>query len=235
MNWEWISEAMDKKIINTDKIIIAVDGPAASGKGTIAKKIAKNYNLAHMDSGKLYRASALFLLNSNFDLEDEDLVVREIKNFNFKNISFKNKNLLSDKIGIAASFIAKYKGLREYLLIVQQNFAINIKDQLTGVVIDGRDIGTVVLPNADLKFFITASMDVRIERRCKELISLGYNIIKRHVKQEMQERDERDSQRVNSPLYAASDAILLDTTKLDADASYVLVKKHVEDYLNKIG
>ena len=94
MNWEWISEAMDKKIINTDKIIIAVDGPAASGKGTIAKKIAKNFNLAHMDSGKLYRASALFLLNSNFDLEDEDLVVREIKNFNFKNISFKNKNLL---------------------------------------------------------------------------------------------------------------------------------------------
>ena len=71
MNWEWISEAMDKKIINTDKIIIAVDGPAASGKGTIAKKIAKNFNLAHMDSGKLYRASALFLLNSNFDLEDE--------------------------------------------------------------------------------------------------------------------------------------------------------------------
>ena len=150
---------------------------------------------------------------------------------NFKNISFKNKNLLSDKIGIAASFIAKYKGLREYLLIVQQNFAINIKDHLTGVVIDGRDIGTVVLPNADLKFFITASIDARIERRCKELISLGQSTIKRHVEKDIRDRDKRDSKRKYSPLITSQDAILIDTTNLDANEVFLLAKKHIEEYL----
>ena len=207
---------MNKK----NRIIIAVDGPAASGKGTLSKLLAKNFGFAHMDSGKLYRVVALNIKE----------VLQNIGNINFYNLIGSSK-LLSDEVGKIASIIANYKSLRDYLLKIQRDFVyIKNKDKL-GVIIDGRDIGTVVLPEANIKFFVTATLETRIERRCKELLSLGYNIIKRHVEQEMRNRDQRDKQRTHSPLLTARDAILLDTTNLEAEASYALAKKHIEVYL----
>jgi len=217
---------MNKK----NRIIIAVDGPAASGKGTLSKLLAKNFGFAHMDSGKLYRVAALNILENRINPKNKKDVLQNIGNINFYNLIGSSK-LLSDEVGKIASIIANYKSLRDHLLKIQRDFVyIKNKDKL-GVIIDGRDIGTVVLPEANIKFFVTATLEIRIERRCKELLSLGYNIIKRHVEQEMRNRDQRDKQRTHSPLLAARDAILLDTTNLEAEASYALAKKHVEVYL----
>ena len=215
-----------------NKIVIAVDGPAASGKGSLSRRLCKDYNLAHMDSGKLYRATALIIMENNINPEEKNKVEQYIKDIDFDDFIFENKKLLSDEIGKTASIIANYKNLRDYLLKIQRNFAYVKNNDKLGVVIDGRDIGTVVLPEANIKFFITASLDVRITRRWKELLSLGYDIIKRHVEQEMRDRDERDSHRTHSPLFAASDAIVLDTTKLKFDQVYVLAKKYVEVFLS---
>ncbi len=217
---------MDKK----NRIIIAVDGPAASGKGTLSKLLAKNFGFAHMDSGKLYRVAALYIIENRINPKIQKEVLQNIGDINFYNLIGSSK-LLSDEVGKIASIIANYKNLRDHLLKIQRDFAyIKNKDKL-GVIIDGRDIGTVVLPEANIKFFVTATLEIRIERRCKELLSLGYNIIRRHVEQEMRNRDQRDKQRTHSPLLAARDAILLDTTNLEAEASYALAKKHVEVYL----
>ena len=217
---------MNKK----NRIIIAVDGPAASGKGTLSKLLAKNFGFAHMDSGKLYRVAALYIIENRINPKNQKEVLQNIGDINFYNL-IGNSKLLSDEVGKIASIIANYKNLRDYLLKIQRDFVyIKNKDKL-GVIIDGRDIGTVVLPEANIKFFVTATLETRIERRCKELLSLGYNIIKRHVEQEMRNRDQRDKQRTHSPLLAARDAILLDTTNLEAEASYALAKKHIEVYL----
>ena len=217
---------MNKK----NRIIIAVDGPAASGKGTLSKLLAKNFGFAHMDSGKLYRVAALYIIENKINPKNQKEVLQNIGDINFYNLIGSSK-LLSDEVGKIASIIANYKSLRDHLLKIQRDFVyIKNKDKL-GVIIDGRDIGTVVLPEANIKFFVTATLETRIERRCKELLSLGYNIIKRHVEQEMRNRDQRDKQRTHSPLLAARDAILLDTTNLEAEASYALAKKHIEVYL----
>jgi len=217
---------MNKK----NRIIIAVDGPAASGKGTLSKLLAKNFGFAHMDSGKLYRVAALYIIENRINPKNQKEILQNIGDINFYNLIGSSK-LLSDEVGKIASIIANYKSLRDHLLKIQRDFVyIKNKDKL-GVIIDGRDIGTVVLPEANIKFFVTATLETRIERRCKELLSLGYNIIKRHVEQEMRNRDQRDKQRTHSPLLAARDAILLDTTNLEAEASYALAKKHVEVYL----
>ena len=217
---------MNKK----NRIIIAVDGPAASGKGTLSKLLAKNFGFAHMDSGKLYRVAALYIIENRINPKNQKEVLQNIGDINFYNLIGSSK-LLSDEVGKIASIIANYKSLRDHLLKIQRDFVyIKNKDKL-GVIIDGRDIGTVVLPEANIKFFVTATLETRIERRCKELLSLGYNIIKRHVEQEMRNRDQLDKQRTHSPLLAARDAILLDTTNLEAEASYALAKKHIEVYL----
>ena len=218
---------MNKK----NRIIIAVDGPAASGKGTLSKLLAKNFGFAHMDSGKLYRVAALYIIENRINPKNQKEILQNIDDINFYNLIGSSK-LLSDEVGKIASIIANYKSLRDHLLKIQRDFVyIKNKDKL-GVIIDGRDIGTVVLPEANIKFFVTATLETRIERRCKELLSLGYNIIKRHVEQEMRNRDQRDKQRTHSPLLAARDAILLDTTNLEAEASYALAKKHIEVYLD---
>ena len=183
-----------------------------------------------MDSGKLYRVAALYIIENRINPKIQKEVLQNIGDINFYNLIGSSK-LLSDEVGKIASIIANYKNLRDHLLKIQRDFAyIKNKDKL-GVIIDGRDIGTVVLPEANIKFFVTATLEIRIERRCKELLSLGYNIIRRHVEQEMRNRDQRDKQRTHSPLLAARDAILLDTTNLEAEASYALAKKHVEVYL----
>ena len=212
-------------------ITIAIDGTAASGKGTLAKKLAKKFNYAYLDTGKLYRASALIIKEKDINYKNLKEIISFLKNYNFTNYDFNNYELKSDKIGKLASLISGYKELRELLLLFQRKFANKRHPKKLGVILDGRDIGTVVLPNANIKFFVTASLPVRAERRWKELISLGQSTIKRHVEKDLRDRDERDSKRKHSPLVVSPDAVLIDTTNLDADEVFLLAKNNIEEYL----
>ena len=215
-----------------DNLIIAIDGTAASGKGTLAKRISKEFEFAYLDTGKLYRLVAYIIIKDKINSNDINEVKNRFTNFNFEDISLKLSTLKSDEVGKMASLIAGYKELRDILLKYQKEFAFKKHHNKKGVVLDGRDIGTVVLPEANLKFFVDANVETRAERRWKELISLGQSIIKRNVLEDLRSRDDRDSQRKISPLLPASDAILLDTTYLDADEVFDLAKEYIKNYLN---
>ena len=212
-------------------ITVAIDGNAASGKGTLAKNLATHFNYAYLDTGKLYRASAFVIKEHGIDYTDINKVIELIKSYNFFDLNLNDKVLKSDEIGKLASLISGYKELRKILLTHQRKFAKTQHSNKLGVILDGRDIGTIVLPEANIKFFVTASIDVRTERRWKELISLGQSTIKRHVEKDIRDRDKRDSKRKYSPLIASQDAILIDTTNLDANEVFLLAKKHIEEYL----
>ena len=215
-----------------NNLIIAIDGTAASGKGTLAKRISKEFEFAYLDTGKLYRLVAYIIIKDKINSNDINEVKNRFTNFNFEDISLKLSNLKSDEVGKMASLIAGYKELRDILLQYQKEFAFKKHHNKKGVVLDGRDIGTVVLPEANLKFFVDANVETRAERRWKELISLGQSTIKRSVLKDLRSRDERDSQRKHSPLIPASDAILLDTTNLSVDEVFSSAKKYIENYLN---
>ena len=215
-----------------NNLIIAIDGTAASGKGTLAKRISKEFEFAYLDTGKLYRLVAYIIIKDKINSNDINEVKNRFTNFNFEDISLKLPTLKSDKVGKMASLIAGYKELRDILLQYQKEFAFKKHHNKKGVVLDGRDIGTVVLPEANLKFFVDANVETRAERRWKELISLGQSTIKRNVLKDLRSRDERDSQRKHSPLIPASDAILLDTTNLSVDEVFSSAKKYIENYLN---
>ncbi len=215
-----------------NNLIIAIDGTAASGKGTLAKRISKEFEFAYLDTGKLYRLVAYIIIKNKINSNDINEVKNRFTNFNFEDISLKLSTLKSDEVGKMASLIAGYKELRDILLQYQKEFAFKKHHNKKGVVLDGRDIGTVVLPEANLKFFVDANVETRAERRWKELISLGQSTIKRNVLKDLRSRDERDSQRKHSPLIPASDAILLDTTNLSVDEVFSSAKKYIENYLN---
>ena len=215
-----------------NNLIIAIDGTAASGKGTLAKRISKEFEFAYLDTGKLYRLVAYIIIKDKINSNDINEVKNRFTNFNFEDISLKISTLKSDEVGKMASLIAGYKELRDILLQYQKEFAFKKHHNKKGVVLDGRDIGTVVLPEANLKFFVDANVETRAERRWKELISLGQSTIKRNVLKDLRSRDERDSQRKHSPLTPASDAILLDTTNLSVDEVFSSAKKYIENYLN---
>ena len=214
-----------------NNITVAIDGNAASGKGTLAKKLATYFNYAYLDTGKLYRASALVIKENRIDYSDINKVIELIRSHNFFDLNLNDNALKSDEIGKLASLISGYKDLRKILLTYQRKFAQTQHSNKLGVILDGRDIGTIVLPEANIKFFVTASIDARTERRWKELISLGQSTIKRHVEKDIRDRDKRDSKRKYSPLIASQDAILIDTTNLDANEVFLLAKKHIEEYL----
>ena len=214
-----------------NNITVAIDGNAASGKGTLAKNLATYFNYAYLDTGKLYRASALVIKENGIDYNDINKVIELIKPYNFFDLNLNDNALKSDEIGKLASLISGYKDLRKILLTYQRKFAQTQHSNKLGVILDGRDIGTIVLPEAHIKFFVTASIDARTERRWKELISLGQSTIKRHVEKDIRDRDKRDSKRKYSPLIASQDAILIDTTNLDANEVFLLAKKHIEEYL----
>ena len=213
-------------------IIIAVDGTAASGKGTLAKLLSKEYRYAYLDTGKLYRVVAYVIIKDKINHKDINLIKKIFKNFNFGEVSILDMDLKNDKVGEMASIIANYIEIREILKNYQKQFAFRKHKNMDGVILDGRDIGTVVLPDANIKFYVDASLEVRAERRWKELISLGQSTIKRNVLEDLKSRDKRDRQRKYSPLIPASDAILLDTTNLNVNEVFLLAKRCIENYLN---
>ena len=188
-------------------MIIAVDGPAASGKGTIAKALAGHYGLPHMDTGLLYRAVALNLLRWGGDPASE---FEALKACDFSQTDFADPELKSEAAGGIASRISAYPAVRAALVERQRAFA----GQAGGAVLDGRDIGTVIAPGADAKLFVTAAPEVRARRRYDELLRMGLRADPEEVLRDIRARDERDRSRAAAPLRAAEDAHVLDTSEL---------------------
>lgn len=195
-------------------MIITLDGPAASGKGTLARRIAAHFRLPHLDTGLLYRAVGERMLRDGVPLEDVAAAARIAAAIEVMKI---DRQLLSaDRVSDAASRVAAIPGVRAALLKLQQDFA----RQPGGAVLDGRDTGTVIVPNADHKLFVTASAEVRAARRFKELAEQGASIPFEQVLEDIKKRDERDQNRAVAPLKPAPDAVLLDTTNLDIEAAF---------------
>ncbi len=197
--------------------IIAVDGTAASGKGTLSKALAKKLEFDYLDTGLLYRIAAYNILTKKIDYTDHNIVVDFLKKIDFTYYK-QGIDYHAEEIGAIASKIAAIPAVRSILNEFQRIFPIN----KTGVVIDGRDIGTVIFPNADLKFFITAKIEIRAERRFKQLKNNSSDIIFDDVLKNLRERDERDIQRKVAPTISALDAIVIDTSDLNAQEVFEL-------------
>ena len=193
-------------------MIVAIDGPAASGKGTLARALAARFGLAHLDTGLLYRAVAARLLRAGGDPRDAAGAAAAATGLVAADLEA--PDLRDEAVGAAASVVAALPGVRRALVAWQRRFAA----RPGGAVLDGRDIGTVILPSAPVKIFLTASPAVRAERRHNELRARGAGSIKSVVLRELADRDARDRERAAAPLAPAPDALLLDTTDLDAEA-----------------
>lgn len=196
-------------------MIIAIDGPAAAGKGTLARRLAQHLNLAYLDTGLIYRAVGKKVLIVGADPEDAAAAEAEARAMRPEDLQL--EGLRTDEVAQAASKVSTVPGVRAALLEFQRDFAAYPPDGKAGAVLDGRDIGTVVCPEAPHKLFVTASMEVRAERRVKELQDRGLEAIYARVFEDMKERDARDSERAVSPLEPAKDAHTLDTSDFDAD------------------
>ncbi len=204
-----------------DAIIIAVDGPAASGKGTLARRLADHLGLRHLDTGGLYRATAVRVLQGGGDLADAAAAEAVARNLADKDL--KSPNLRDEEVGQAASILSAHPPVRAALLAYQRDFAATPP----GAVLDGRDIGTVVCPEASAKIYLEASAEERAARRAKELRLRGVESIESRVLQEMQDRDARDSGRAVAPLKAAEDALTIETTGLTPDEVFDLALSHI--------
>jgi cytidylate kinase len=198
-------------------VIIAIDGPAASGKGTLARRLAERYGLAVLDTGGLYRAAALKAIEAGADPADPAAAEAAAKRVAAADLS--DPRLREERIADAASIVAATPGVRDALLAFQRSFAHHPPPGFRGAVLDGRDIGTVVCPEAEVKLFVTATAEARAARRFKELQESGKVAIYQRVLQDIEHRDARDRERQAAPLRRADDALGLDTTALDADAA----------------
>ncbi len=216
-----MTEHSDNENLTPDRILIAVDGPAASGKGTIARALAAHFHLPHMDTGMLYRAVALNLWRWGGDLGSEFEALRAC---DVAAVDPDDPEIRSEPISSIASRVSAYPSVRAALLDRQRQFA----QQPGGAVLDGRDIGTVVAPAADAKLFVMASAEVRAQRRVRELLERGLPAHYEDVLTDIRARDERDMGREVAPLSQADDAILLDTTDLTADEAIVEAIRLVE-------
>jgi cytidylate kinase len=208
-------------------VIIAIDGSAASGKGTLAKRVAAEFGYDYLDTGALYRAVALSLLTAGMKSNDID-EKQAVKIASTLDLSLtQTAEIRTDRVAALASIVAAIGRVRAELLALQRAFAATPPSG-KGVVLDGRDIGTIVLPDADLKFFIDADLDIRAERRTKELLQAGQSVMFRDVLADMKARDDRDRTRSVAPLKAADDAITIDASKMDAAAVLALALSHVD-------
>lgn len=214
--------------------VIAIDGPAASGKGALARKIAQHFGMEYLDTGKLYRAVGVKLIESGYNIDDAEnhsskaaaYAIKMAEDITIQDVN--SRNLSSEEVGKAASIVSAIPGVRAALLEFQRRIA----DSRNGAVLDGRDIGTVVCPNADFKFFITANVEIRAQRRHKELQNQGNGVIYTDVLEDLKRRDERDSKRKIAPLRASEDAICIDTTALSMEGVLEQALRHIETSKN---
>ena len=204
-------------------MIITIDGPAAAGKGTLSSKLAEKYGLAYFDTGMVYRAVGLQLLKNNVDLSDITTAEKRAEELTFPKMMelSKDKNFRSAEGGHAASVVSSYPGVRARLLDMQKNFAKNpvFADgtPANGAIYDGRDTGTVICPEAEVKIFVTASSEVRAKRRYDEFIAKGMNADYNQVLADVKARDERDANRKDAPMKPADDAVILDTSDMSIE------------------
>ena len=210
------------KLLKSIKPVIAIDGTAGSGKGTLAKNLSKALAFDHLDTGLLYRICALEILEKKINIEKIDIELWLKRN---KDLSV----LRTDKVSIETSRISKKKNVRKYLLKFQKNFG-NFPPNGKGSVVDGRDIGSIVFPNADVKFYVDAKPEIRAKRRLKEL-RLSHSYYNK-ILSNLVERDHQDRERKNSPLIKTKDSFLIDTTNLSEkavlDLAITILKKNTE-------
>jgi len=210
-------------------IKIAIDSPAAAGAGTLAKTISKYYNLLYLDTGKIYRLIAFIKINHKKKFNKKFLRKR-IQKLNLK--SLQNKNLLSDEVGNEASLIAKDKYIRKLVYSFQIQCAYKPPKKFNGSCLDGRDITYKIIPDADLKFFITANLKTRARRRYLELKNVKKNVSYSEILKSMKNRDKSDYNRRISPLKKTQDSILINTSKLSKRACFLKIKKIIDGKLN---
>ncbi len=205
-----------------DRLIIAIDGPAASGKGTLARRLAAHYGLRHLDTGLTYRAVAAELLSRGQPVDDEAAALDAAKSIDLGSL---DRDMLSrHEIGEAASRVAVLPALRRAVVKIQRAFA----EEPPGAVLDGRDIGTVVCPDAAVKLYVSASPEERARRRTEEIRSRGGNADYEAVLDDLRRRDERDLNRAESPLRVAEDATVLDTTDIGIEAAFRAAREIVD-------
>lgn len=207
-------------------MIVAIDGPSASGKGTLSKRLAAHLGYAHLDTGKIYRAVGLQVVREGGDPSDEAAALAATQSLDPAVLG--NPELGGDSAAAAAAKVAAIPSVRAVLLQFQRDFAVRPPGGAKGAVLDGRDIGTVVCPDAEVKLFVTASAEVRADRRHKELLERGETSIYARVLQDMKDRDDRDTNRSVAPLKPAEDAFVLDTSELDADQAFAAALAEIE-------
>jgi cytidylate kinase len=207
-------------------VVIAVDGTAASGKGTLAKKLARHFNFPHLDSGALYRLTALAVLEKNGDPKNEADAIKGARAIDLSRAG--DPAIRTDVVGKAASHVAAIPAVRQALFDFQRDFLLSPPGHADGAVMDGRDIGTVIAPDAVAKLFVDAAPALRAHRRWKELQGMGIDRVEADILTEINARDAADRSRPISPLKQAPDAALLDTTDLDIDAAFAAALSLVE-------
>ena len=217
------------KIQNKKILKIAIDSPAAAGAGTLAKAISEHYNLSYLDTGKIYRMIAY--LKIKFPKKfNQNFLKKKIQFLKVKDLA--KKALLSDEVGTEASIIAKNKGIRKLVHSFQINFAYNPPKKFRGSCLDGRDITYNIVPDANLKFFITANLKTRALRRFKELKGLKKKITFKEVLKSIKKRDKSDYNRKIAPLKKTEDSVLINTTNLSKRACFLKIKKIIDRKLN---
>ncbi len=217
-------------------LVIAIDGPSASGKGTLARRIAAHYGLEYLDTGKLYRAVGQKTMQAVDDIRhaenpNSDAAKRAVafaKTLSLQDVA-DAENLSNEGVGKAASIVSALPEVRQALLAFQRAIAASAH----GAVLDGRDIATVVCPDADIKFFITASLEARADRRTKELQKQDKTVIREAVFQELEQRDARDMQRLTAPLKQTEDAHLIDTTEFNMDEVFSKATAIIDAFTSK--
>lgn len=215
-------------IKNKKKLLIAIDGPSASGKGSLAAKIAKYFNLPYLNTGALYRAVSWRILQNNIKIDDFveklDFLTKDLAKDNLE-----NDELFSEKTGEIASKIAKNPLLRKKLFKIQQDFIENSVKSHNGVVLDGRDISSIIMPEANFKFFITADVEIRADRRFKQLQEKAEIVSYQEILAQLKKRDENDKNRENSPLIIDKNAIIIDNSALNAAETFEKAVKLIEN------
>ncbi len=202
--------------MSNQNLLIAIDGPSSSGKGTIAKKIAAHFNLPCLNTGALYRGIAFLALGNGLDLQKDEVKIIPLCQ-KLVSLDLESPKLHNEEIGKAASIVAANSNIRKAIFDLQRNFALDGLKQKNGAVLEGRDIGTVICPDANYKFFITASAEVRVQRRFKQLQESGFLVDYNLILNQLKDRDEQDKNRTISPLKKADSAIEIDTSQMDVE------------------
>jgi len=205
-----------KTFINKMTKVIAIDGPSASGKGSLAKRVARHFDVPYLNTGALYRLIAWRVLEQNIDPQNIDDQIESLAQ-NITEDNLELEDLFSEKVGAVASIVAKNPLVRKALFDFQRDFASEGKEQKGGCVLDGRDTGSVICPDADFKFFVTAAVEIRAKRRFEQLVAKGDDVSYDEILAQLKKRDENDSNRKDAPLVVAQGAVVIDNSELSIE------------------